>query len=1350
MKFQYFCLKEECLQQKPTKCQLFYCPLCYEDLDENNQLQNHKIYDINILNNKNKNNIFKNKPALGTKLWEMIKQKYGGSLENFENECLEINQRFIEIKQKQLDNIKGVQNHFNIFKQEINQQLDQISKSIKVKLEECANLHAPTDIMKLINQKTSDFQELVGMLAKEPKKSLQFYKNTFQNQLNSLREDTKNLLVSTQFSKQIKEQNQDQDLNIYLSYNGLDSEQNEENYINYRQKIRTDNNQQDQQQEQTQKWSEYEKNNIQVLILQEINYSAEMETQLKEKVREFKNYMNKILQVSQTKTHPLNKILKNNLEINEQVQQLIENQQQIHLQKNNIQQEIDSINTQKKIIQQYTDSIKFLEDFPAVNNQQQYKKLSKSQINAITDLRVQLGYYDDLKNRIESFGYNSLGKQGVKEINEIIFNNLELKNLQNLSLNYHKSNLCIQEYLQMINQLGSWQLTPQISKLSLGYRNNNLDQQKVSQIIQQLFGTQKLENLKELELEFQWNFFSDLEFYSSKLTFKQEINQQLDQISKSIKVKLEECANLHAPTDIMKLINQKTSDFQELVGMLAKEPKKSLQFYKNTFQNQLNSLREDTKNLLVSTQFSKQIKEQNQDQDLNIYLSYNGLDSEQNEENYINYRQKIRTDNNQQDQQQEQTQKWSEYEKNNIQVLILQEINYSAEMETQLKEKVREFKNYMNKILQVSQTKTHPLNKILKNNLEINEQVQQLIENQQQIHLQKNNIQQEIDSINTQKKIIQQYTDSIKFLEDFPAVNNQQQYKKLSKSQINAITDLRVQLGYYDDLKNRIESFGYNSLGKQGVKEINEIIFNNLELKNLQNLSLNYHKSNLCIQEYLQMINQLGSWQLTPQISKLSLGYRNNNLDQQKVSQIIQQLFGTQKLENLKELELEFQWNFFSDLEFYSSKLTVFLKQLQSQQLQIQENVQNHQLEIEIKQEQLKEFNFYLYNLEKLKIDLSFCKINNEKLSKISEQVALLGVCMPKLSFLEIFLRGNKEITNEGINTFSQTLANSSLLKNLRTISLNFSQIENISDDSLIQLSEILVSKGKNLDAVYLYIQRTSVSSLGVKKISEILCKKQLQKLLIDFSFNNQLNGQEIIDVAKTLTQTKVNSLPGSINQTLFHQNLTELCIRFNNNPSELQMLEFFDILTNDKFFPSLSSLQIYAYNNKLNDDNFQTIWNNLTNPQSLTKLKYLYLFLAGSKISPESQVLASLKIAQTSKFQNLEELLLSYENADLNKQVNNRSCAVNIVQNLVNSENLRKLKHLSLDFRNNDLKADGCQQVVEELYKPKNKLSLEEISLNFWDNGIEKNQCQELNRQFRNSLITEQLRVANIFFDFV
>ncbi|KRX03180.1 hypothetical protein PPERSA_10553 [Pseudocohnilembus persalinus] len=358
---------------------------------------------------------------------------------------------------------------------------------------------------------------------------------------------------------------------------------------------------------------------------------------------------------------------------------------------------------------------------------------------------------------------------------------------------------------------------------------------------------------------------------------------------------------------------------------------------------------------------------------------------------------------------------------------------------------------------------------------------------------------------------------------------------------------------------------------------------------------------------------------------------------------------------------------------------------------------------------------------------------------------------MPKLSFLEIQLQRNNEITDEGINTFSQALANSSLLQNLKEISLDLSVCGNISDDSLIKLSEILVSKGKNLDAVYLYMQRTSVSSSsGVKKISKILSEIQLQKLLLDFSFNDQLNGSEIIDVAKTLTQTKINNLPGSINQTLFHQNLTELNIRFDNNPSVQEMLEFFDILTNNQYFPSLSSLQIQSYNNKLNDDNFQTIWNNLTYPQSQTKLKYLNLCLAGGNISLESQVLASLKIAQTSKFQNLEELLLDYENDRLNKQVNNKSCAVNIVQNLVNSKNLKKLKHLFLNFLNNDLKAEECQQVVEELSKPKNKLSLEEISLNFKDNGIEENQCQDLNRQFMNSLITEQLRVANIFFEMV
>ncbi|KRX09337.1 hypothetical protein PPERSA_09221 [Pseudocohnilembus persalinus] len=751
---------------------------------------------------------------------------------------------------------------------------------------------------------------------------------------------------------------------------------------------------------------------------------------------------------------------------------------------------------------------------------------------------------------------------------------------------------------------------------------------------------------------------------------KQNINQQLDQIGKNINIKIEECKNLYTPTDVMKFANKKAADFQDLIKQLAGEPKESIQFYKNAFQTQLNSLRKDTRNLLVATQFSNKIKQQNlQQQNPNVYLQQTDLDQISAQEAYDNQRSRIEINNNdnQQDQQQQM-----DFDENNINLLNFQQINYSAELGIQINQKIREFQDYMNRLLQVCQSQSQPLNQAFQNNLEISQHVQQLIHQQQFNHQQQNNLQQEIQSINNQKKLIKQYTDSVKFFEDFPAINSRQQYKKLSKIQLNAITDLRVQLGYYGDLKNRIESYGYNSLGKQGVKEINEIIFNNLELKNLQNLSLNYHKSFLSIQEYLQMIDQLGNWQLTPQIRKLSLG-----------------------------------------------------------------------------QEQLKEFNFYLFNLEKLKINLSFCNINNQELSNLSEQIVLLGVCMPKLSFLEIQLQGNNEITNGGINIF-QTLANSSLLKNLKEISLNFNDIENISDDSLIQLSEILVRKGKNLDGLYLYIQRTSVSSLGVKRISEILCKKQLQKLLIDFSFNKQLNGQEIIDVAKAITKTKIINLTGQLNQTFFHQNLTELNIRFTYNPSEQQMLEFFDILTNNQYFPSLSSLQIDAYNNKLNDDNFQTIWNNLTKPQSLTKLKYLNLCLAGSKISPESQVLASLKIAQTSKFQNLEELLLNYENARLNKYVSNQICAVNIVQNIVNSENLQKLKHLSLDFCSNDLKEEGCQQVVKELSKPNNKLSLEEISLRFYDNGIEKNQYQELNSQFRNSLITEQLRVANILFGMV
>ncbi|KRX00381.1 hypothetical protein PPERSA_03602 [Pseudocohnilembus persalinus] len=521
---------------------------------------------------------------------------------------------------------------------------------------------------------------------------------------------------------------------------------------------------------------------------------------------------------------------------------------------------------------------------------------------------------------------------------------------------------------------------------------------------------------------------------------------------------MEECQNLQKPILITKLTEKKTQDFQKFLSELSEEPKQSIQYYKSAFQNQLKNLRKNTKSLMIATEFSKKIKELKQEQ-----------------------------------QQQNQNDGELNLNEKNINLLKFNEIRYSDEIETQIKNKIQEFKDYMSSLLNESQIQNQPFKQVLQNNFEIKQQYYQLINQLLQNKQQDNDVDQETDQINTQKQNIHQYTDSAKFLEDFPDINNKQQYKKLSKSQINDITDLRVQLGYYFDLKNLIQSYGYNNQGKQGIKEINEIVFNNLELKNLQNLSLNYESSKLSIQEYLQIISQFGSWQLTSKIRKLSLGYQNNDLDQQKVSQIIQKLFGTQKLENLQELELVFQNNYISDLEFFSSKL----------------------------QEQLKVLKLYLYNLEKLKIDLSLCNINNEKLSKISEQIALLGVCMPKLSFLEIQLQQNNEITDEGINIFSKTLDNSSLLKNLRTISLNFNDIENISDNSLIQLSEILAGKGKNLDAFYLYIQTTSVSSQGVKRISEILSEKQLQKLLLDFSFNDQLNGQEIIDVAKALSQTK-------------------------------------------------------------------------------------------------------------------------------------------------------------------------------------------------------------------------------------
>ncbi|KRX09348.1 hypothetical protein PPERSA_09232 [Pseudocohnilembus persalinus] len=463
-KFQYFCLKEECIRQKPTECQLFYCPLCYEDLDENNQLFNHQIYDINILNKKNKKTIFKNKQAVGDKLWEMIKQKYNGNIENFENDCIQINQKFSEIKQKQLDNMISVQNHINKLKQDINQQLDQISKNIKVKIEEYRNLQNPTDIIKFINQKTSNFQELLGMLANEPKQNLQLYKNNFQNLLNSIRQDTYNLLIATQFSKQIKEQKKDYDLNIFLQYKGQNQEKEMEIQNHNNPQVTVQNKQQEQQQQESQQEQQIylDENHVQLILFKEINQSSEKASQINDKISELKDFMNQIFKFSQTKTYPINLVLQNNLELTEQVQQFLQQQQQNEEE----QQELNIHN--KKVIQQYTDSAQFLDDFPAINNRQQYKKLSKSQINAITDLRVQLGFYYDFKNQISSYGYNSLGKQGVKQINEIIFNNLELKNLQNLSLNYNNSKLSMQEYLQMINQLGSWQLTPQIRKLSLG------------------------------------------------------------------------------------------------------------------------------------------------------------------------------------------------------------------------------------------------------------------------------------------------------------------------------------------------------------------------------------------------------------------------------------------------------------------------------------------------------------------------------------------------------------------------------------------------------------------------------------------------------------------------------------------------------------------------------------------------------------------------------------------------------------------------------------------------------------------------------------------------------------------
>ncbi|KRX07966.1 hypothetical protein PPERSA_10354 [Pseudocohnilembus persalinus] len=838
--------------------------------------------------------------------------------------------------------------------------------------------------------------------------------------------------------------------------------------------------------------------------------------------------------------------------------------------------------------------------------------LSESTYNKIFDLVLD---YDCLQN-LNEFGlvlsqeYSKIKNNTQIYTSQQVALNKKFKNLTYLNLNYQFNEFKhYSDIAPIIQNITDSENLKNLQHLNLIFKHGNLHTEGCQQIVKQLAKPKNKLNLQEITLDFSYNYVNVN--ISDKI--HKNLRQKLitDQLTvANIFFQEQEIQPFSQNDSFLHSIQSYDSD-SEFENKLQKQKQndsvedfQQLQSYFEGIQNQEQEHQKLLKNFENSQNYDSQESYECQ-QFLDNFQNQIDLESLQDSMNSEN---KEIQENQQSFQNQENSfqQETIEKEEKKQQSQEMGENWLDQEIELQL----AQIKSYENvKFLECRKLRPQYYDLKCQNNQDQDEQIQ--IEKKQEI---------------TQSKVIQQYTDMDDFQYDFNRIENQQN-KQQQQNMLNTIFDLRVQLGYFNDLKNRIVQYGYsnnNSWEKSAFKNLMKIIVSNFDLKNLENLSLNYCFSQIDIFQILQSLDHLSSW----------------------------------------------------------------------------------------------------------------------------EQATLLGVCCPNLQNLGIHLQSNKEITNQGLNNFSIGLENSILLQNLRTIYLNFNGIQNISENSLIQLSKILAKKGKNLNSIQLFIFGNSISSSGLKIISEILCQKQLKKLALEFSQNQNTNGQEILDIINSIIQTKVSQIPESLNNIFFDQHLEELSLIFQNNSSKEQILNFFDIITNPQYFFSLSSLQILAYNEEINDEIFQKIWINLTNSQSLTKLKQIQVLLQGKNISPQSQLFASLKIAQATKFQNLEELIFICQGSKLNEKIDNKIFAVKIVQNIVNSENLRKLKHLSLDFAQNYLEIEGCEQVVEELSKPKNQLFLEEISLNFRFNGVIKDQFRNLNSQFRKSLITEQLRVVNIFFD--
>ncbi|KRX09428.1 Protein kinase-like domain [Pseudocohnilembus persalinus] len=609
---------------------------------------------------------------------------------------------------------------------------------------------------------------------------------------------------------------------------------------------------------------------------------------------------------------------------------------------------------------------------------------------------------------------------------------------------------------------------------------------------------------------------------------------------------------------------------------------------------------------------------------------------------------------------------------------------------------------------------------------------------------------------NIQKKNVYQYTYPKQFYNDFVEQNSNQQ-TPLSAEDFRKIKELQIQLGW----KDTPSSYGYNyEDGIYHTEKILEILIKNENLINVENFSFVFgriYPNEQVISEIYSktIIKRLTEWDQCKKFKKLQISVpesEKNSLEGPDAN--FQQLCSAKNLEQLKCLDVMFL--LYQGKKKYQPQLHLFSKKIRDHyhsQFQISRQGQNEQQHNE-QERILQDLDFYLYNLEELKINQSNQPSQCQQFVHLSEQFDLINYCMPKLKRLIIFPAKNFIILPIQLKKFTENLKKSSLIKKLEYISLKLPEC--LADSEFVDLAKFLAENGENLSAIDFIIENSLLTSQNAVRIFDFLCSKPLKKLAISYSYNKKLKGLEHEKFGQILTDNIIDKQylkQENVQQKFqlqtnkevyFHELIEDLSINFSDKNDD-QNIYFFKNLTQPNKFSSLQNLNISSYSNNLSCEKFLQIIDLITDPSCFQNLKKLVFGIAGKQINAKSQFLGCKKLVNCPKFSNLKELQLIYDKSYMESE----NYCVKIAEEIAKSKVLKNLRNLSLNFLNNSLDTQQCKNIAKILSESnkENQLQLEEITLSFWKNKIMVEKFIELNKEIRGYLYSKKLKVVNLSF---